>query len=93
MATTSTRVLSEVLELMDSLAEDWDYDGRMTADTLLFGDLGLASLDLVVLGTTIQERYGRVPFAEFLADMGKRAIRDVTVGELATFVDLHRVGK
>src|SRR5688500_242437 len=90
MATTSTQVLNEVLELMTGLAGDWEYEGTISADTRLFDDLGLQSLDLVVLGTTLQDTYGRVPFAEFLADMGKRASRVVMVGELASFVDLHR---
>ena len=48
--------------------------------------LGFESLDLVVLGTSIQERYGRLPFAEFLADIGQRPEKDVTVGELVAFV-------
>jgi acyl carrier protein len=93
MATTSTQLLGEVLELMTSLAGDWEYEESITPDTLLFGELGLASLDLVVLGTAIQDRYGRMPFAEFLTEMGQRDIRDVSVGELASFVDQHRAGR
>ena len=90
MATTSTPLLDELLEMIGRLAEDWGYDEPLSADTRLFGDLGLESLDLVVLGTVIQERYGRVPFAEFLADMGKHGARDVTLGDLVIFVDEHR---
>jgi acyl carrier protein len=92
MATTSTQLLADVLELMTQLAGDWEYDGPITADTFLFADLGLESLDLVVLGTSVQERYGRMPFAEFLAQVGQRTLRDVSVGELAAFIDEHRDG-
>ena len=86
-----SRVLSEVLELMQQLAGDWEYTGEITPETRLLTDLGLESLDLVVIGTSIQQRYGRLPFAEFLADIGQRPVeeRDVTVGELVSFVCSH----
>jgi acyl carrier protein len=90
MIATSTQLLDEVLELITSLAEDWEYEGTITPKTLLFGELGLESLDLVVLGTAIQERYGRVPFAEFLTDIGRRAAQDVSIGQLVTFIDENR---
>ena len=90
MIVTSTQLLGEVLELMTQLAADWEYEGTITPKTLLFEDLGLESLDLVVLGTAIQERYGRVPFAEFLSDIGQRTTRDVSVGQLVTFIDQNR---
>jgi acyl carrier protein len=89
MVASQPRVLSAVLELMATLAGDWEYDGEITADTNLFADLGLESLDLVVLGTTLQERYGRLPFAEFLASIGQRPQQDVSVGELVDFVCQH----
>ena len=90
MIVTSTQLLGEVLELMTQLAGDWEYEGTVTPSTLLFEDLGLESLDLVVLGTAIQERYGRVPFAEFLSDIGQRTTPDVSVGQLVTFIDQNR---
>jgi acyl carrier protein len=89
MATTYPQILDEVLELMTSLAGDWEYSGEIAAHTYLLGDLGFESLDLVVLGTTLQERYGRLPFSELLADLGQRQVKDVTVGELVDFVARH----
>jgi acyl carrier protein len=79
-----------VLELMTELAGDWEYDGQIAPDTFLFGDLGLESLDLVVLGTAIQERYGNMPFAEFLAEIGQRPLQDVSVGELVAFIGQYQ---
>jgi acyl carrier protein len=40
----------------------------------------------------IQQRYGRLPFAEYLAEIGERPAeeRDVTVAELVTFIGDHR---
>ena len=52
----------------------------------------MESLDLVVLGTAIQKRHGKLPFAELLAEIGQRPVeeRDLSVGELVAFVSLHR---
>ena len=86
---TNPRILDEVLELLTSLAGDWEFSGDITSGTYLLGDLGFESLDLVVLGTTLQERYGRLPFSELLADIGQRDVQDVTVGELVAFVCRH----
>ncbi len=83
------QILADLLEMITRLAGDWEYSGEVTADTYLLGDLGFESLDLVVLGTAIQERYGRLPFAELLAEIGQRAVQDVTVGELVTFINDH----
>jgi hypothetical protein len=54
----------------------------------------MESLDLVVLGTSLQERYGSLPFAEFLAEVGQRPVeeRDVSVGELVAYVCRHTTG-
>jgi len=89
---TNAQVLDEVLTLMGQLADDWEYSGPMDEGTYLLGDLSLESLDLVVLGAAIQERYGRLPFSEFLAEIGQRPVeqRDVTVGELIEFICRHR---
>jgi acyl carrier protein len=92
MTATHARIVTEVLSLMEQLADDWEYGGTIDQNTMLLGDLGLESLDLVVLGTELQQRYGRLPFAEFLAELGQRPIqnRDISVGELAGFIDTHR---
>ena len=88
MMVTDGQVLADVLDLMTELAGDWEYTDVITAETYLLRDLGLESLDLVVLMTSIQQRYGRLPFAEYLAEIGQRPVeeRDVSVGELVAFV-------
>jgi acyl carrier protein len=64
-----------------------EYSGPITPSTRFFADLGLASIDAVVLGETLQERYGRpLPFGELMADLGRREDRDLTLGELAAFL-------
>jgi acyl carrier protein len=86
------QVLSGVLDLLGELAGDWEYDGVIGPATAFIADLGLESLEIVVLATMIQQRYGRLPFAEYLDELGQRPIaeRDVTVGELVAFICEHR---
>ncbi|HWC27022.1 MAG TPA: acyl carrier protein [Solirubrobacteraceae bacterium] len=81
-------VLADVIELLTELAGDWEHDGAIAPQTSFLGDLGLESLDLVVIGTTVQQRYGRLPFAEYLAEIGQRPVeeRDLTVGDLVDFI-------
>jgi acyl carrier protein len=56
-------------------------------DTRFFTDLGLASIDAVVLSEAIQEHYGQpLPFNDLMADIGRRTERDLTIGELVTFI-------
>jgi acyl carrier protein len=92
MTQVDPQVLSGVLELLNELSGDWEYDGVITPDTYFLADLGLESLDIVVLGTMIQQQYGRLPFAEYLEELGQRPIdeRDITVAELVAFVCEHR---
>jgi acyl carrier protein len=77
---TDSQIRQDILDLLSEMADDWEYDGELTETTHLLTDLGLESLDLVVLGTSIQGRYGRLPFAD----------RDVSVGELVAFVCMNR---
>ena len=58
--------------------------------TRFFADLGLASIDAVVLGEAIQQRFGRrVPFDQLLAELGGRAQRDLEISELIAFLQRH----
>jgi acyl carrier protein len=92
MTGVDPQVLAGVLELLAELADDWEYDGPIGPDTSFIADLALESLDIVVLGTMIQHLYGRLPFAEFLEELGQRPVeeRDLTVAELVAFVCEHR---
>lgn len=92
MTEIDRHVLAGVLQLLNELAGDWEYDGPIGPDTYFIADLSLESLEIVVLGTMIQHQYGRLPFAEFLDELGQRPIeeRDLTVAELVAFVCEHR---
>ena len=58
--------------------------------TRFFADLGLASIDAVVLSEAIQQHYGRaLPFHELMAEIGRRTDRDLSIGELVAFLGEH----
>jgi|tagenome__1003787_1003787.scaffolds.fasta_scaffold18959692_2 acyl carrier protein len=90
--TTDAAVMAGVLELLAELAGDWEYDGEIGPGTRFLADLGLESLEIVVLGTMLQQQYGRLPFAEYLDEIGRRPEeeRDVSVSEVVAFVCEHR---
>lgn len=64
-----------------------EYSGLIGSDTWFFADLGLASIDAVVLGETLEARYGqRLPFGDLMAELGGRPDRDMRLGELVAFL-------
>ncbi len=90
MTQSRDEVLTYVLNLLEQLAEDWDYEGEVTPETLLFRGLNLQSLDVVVLGNSIVEHYNRpIPYADFLAEIGQREFNDVSVAEWVDFTYQH----
>ena len=92
MTQADPAVLEHILAMLDELADDWEYDGDVEPHTRFVADLGLESLDIVVLGTMLQQDYGRLPYPEFLEEIGQRPVeqRDLTVLDLAAFVSEHR---
>jgi acyl carrier protein len=66
------------------------FSSPTSEDTLLFADLGLASIDAVVLSESLQTYYDRsLPFQELLAEVGRRSERDLSIGELVDFLTAH----
>lgn len=81
------QVFTDLLAILEELSDDWEYSGEVTLETSFFEDLGFESIDVVALGTTIEERYHRsFPFAEFLARIGQRENQDIQIGEVVEFV-------
>ena len=67
-----------------------EYSGPIETGTMFFADLGLASIDAVVLGETLESHYGcKLPFGDLLAELGKKADRDLNMGELVVFLQKH----
>jgi acyl carrier protein len=86
---TTDRILADLAEILSSF-HGRDYSGEIGPETRFFADLGLASIDAVVLGETLEVHYGRpLPFGELMADLGRRAERDMSLGEMAEFLHRH----
>src|SRR5271167_3975305 len=92
MTEIDPQVLEGILAVLREAQGDWEFDGEIGADTRFVADLGLESLEIVVLSTMVQQQYGRLPFPQFFDEIGQRPVeeRDVSVVELATFVCEHR---
>ena len=83
-------IFDTLLGIMNQLAEDWEYSGEITSETFFVADLGLESIDIVVLATTIQNRYKQsLPFSEFFANIGQREVQDIRLDEFVQFVHQH----
>lgn len=79
-------ISEKIFALLEKLANDWEYDGEIGPETYLFSELGLQSLDVVILGNTIQEEYGQpIPFSNLLEEIGQRAVNDTQVSEWIDF--------
>lgn len=75
------------LAMILSNFEGREYSGTIDRQTRFFADLGLASIDAVVLGETLQDYYHHpLPFGDLMAELGGREDRDLSIGELAAFL-------
>ncbi len=89
MSMTKDEIMNDVASVLRNF-NGREYSGDIDSNTRFFGDLGLASIDAVVLGETLEEHYGRkLPFHLFMADLGRRAVRDIPLGELVSFLHQH----
>jgi len=89
MTITSEQILSDVAGILRNF-NGREYSGDIGPETCFFADLGLASIDAVVLGETLEEHYGRkLPFHLFMAELGRQAVRDIKLGDLVAFLHQH----
>src|SRR4051812_25740458 len=90
MRTSREEILQDMYQILGQLAEDWDYSGSIAENTLFRTDMGLESLDVVVLAASVQEHYDKVlPFNHLFSEVGQRDLRDFTVGEWVDFIYEH----
>src|SRR5260370_14355775 len=86
-------IMAEMLSVVSQLARDWEYSGEITPKSFLFADLGFESIDAVVLASHVQDHYQRqLPFPELLAELGRREVKDISIGELVEFIHYHLNG-
>jgi acyl carrier protein len=95
MTTLDPEVVEAILALLEEAQGDWEYTGEIGVDTRFVADLGLESLEIVILSTMVQQQFGKLPFPQFFEAIGQRPLeqRDLTVAEVAMFVCEHRQPK
>jgi hypothetical protein len=87
--TSSTR--EGILRDLRNLLRDFngkEYSDDIRAETLLFADLGMVSIDAVILAETLEQFYKRqFSFSQFLAEISREGIGDIPLGKLVAFLD------
>ena len=87
---TASELYHDLARVMATAFPDRDLPDQIGPDTRVFADLGLASIDVVVLGERLEQHYGRrLPFGPFLASLRTRGADDLALGELVTFLQQH----
>jgi acyl carrier protein len=87
---TREEIRTELIALLKDAKEDWDDSMVITDDTGLFLDLGIESIELVGLGSVLDQHFGKVlPFPEFMSRAREDDLSDVTVGRLTDFLALN----
>ena len=88
--TSTDKIFKTIQSILIKMVCDNGFDGEISPDTWLVKDLEFESIDIVILGTTIQKDYSEaLPFAQFLLGIGQRGIRDIRVNEFVEFVAQH----
>jgi acyl carrier protein len=83
-------VLAALAEVVRATFPDRDFPEPVELGTRVFGDLGLASIELVVLAERLDAHFGRrLPFGTFLKGLRDRGADDLHVGELVAFLQQH----
>jgi acyl carrier protein len=90
---TPESIRADLMTLLATLREDWEYSEPLTDETGLFRDLGFESIDAVALGGALESHFGQqLPFAEFLTIAKDRKLEDISIGYLVEFLVTHLHG-
>ena len=85
-----TVIFNDILETLEKVGEDWEFSAEITLETCLLGDLGMESIDVIVLGEFLEEHYEQAfPFTEYFTELAQQEITDIRVADLVDFIDVH----
>ncbi len=85
-------IFNDILDTLEKVGEDWEFSDEITLETYLLGDLGMESIDVVVLGEFLEEHYGQTfPFTEYFTELAQQEITDIRVADLVDFIDINFV--
>jgi acyl carrier protein len=87
---TADDILAALSTVVRDAFPDRDFPDTVDLSTRAFGDLNLASIDLVVLAERLEAHFGRrLPFGPFLKGLRDRGADDLELGELVAFLQQH----
>jgi acyl carrier protein len=87
---TADDLLAQLAAVVRETFPDRDFPEPVALTTRVFGELGLASIELVVLAERLDAHFGRrLPFGTFLKGLRDRGADDLEVGELVRFLQGH----
>jgi len=82
-----SEVREHVIEILSEIRDDSHCSTMVTEDTRLFADLGLESIDVVALGSALEQYFDQsFSYAEFLSRARQQQWADITVDQLLTFL-------
>ena len=86
MSPTREKILCDLRDLLRDF-NGKEYSGDIGLESLLFADLGLVSIDAVILAETLEQLYHRqFAFGQFLAELGREGASDIELGRLVAFL-------
>jgi acyl carrier protein len=89
-----TVIFNDILDTLEKVGEDWEFSDEITPETYLLGDLGMESIDVVVLGEFLEEYYGQsFPFTEYFTELAQQEITDIRVADLVDFIDANFISQ
>lgn len=87
---TSDELLADLAHVVRTAFPDRDFPDAVDRSTRVLADLGLASIEIVVLAEKLDAHFGkRLPFGTFLKGLRERGADDIEVGELVAFLEQH----
>jgi acyl carrier protein len=90
MSRSAEQLYADLANVVATAFPDRDVSVPIGPDTRVFADIGLASIELVVLGERLEQFYGRkLPYGPFLAGLRNRGAEDLVLGELVAFLQTH----
>lgn len=87
MPRSAEQLYADLATIVATAFPDRDVSVPIGPDTKVFADIGLASIELVVLGERLEQFYGRkLSYGPFLAGLRNRGAEDLELGELVAFL-------
>jgi acyl carrier protein len=84
---TETELLADLSEVVRHTFSDRDFPDTVGASTRVLADLGLASIEIVVLAERLEAHFGRrLAFGTFLKELRATGAEDIELGQLVTFL-------